>query len=372
MGADSVLLSGVFGFAYGFLLQKGDFCFVSAFRDWFSFGSTRVLRGILVLVAIAVFGWGVSLTAGWAPVNRLWLAPVGYNSLLGGLIFGVGMTIAGGCASGTLYRAGMGYIHFWITLAFTEAAYILFAFLYQPFFVPNWFQPLKISGPVSLFTAWKVPYILTGAMVLALIVALTARRSGFQGLVTGIGGSLRELARPGHLLTAKSWDTRLVGGLLGVMVVLQFIFVSIWGITSAEARISALLIKPLVGEAAIRDNAYFGGALFGKSPLALGGGEFLIIFMVVGAFAASVLGGTFRVRLPRLERLPGAAVGGILMGLGSRLAPGCNVGNVVSGLAGLSAHSVLATAGIAGGVLLTTYFLFGENIAGTRRVRVGA
>lgn len=61
----------VFGVAYGFLFQKGDRCFGAAFRDLYAFRDTRVLRGIVPAVLIALIGWAVLLQAGLAPASRL-------------------------------------------------------------------------------------------------------------------------------------------------------------------------------------------------------------------------------------------------------------------------------------------------------------
>jgi len=55
---------------------------------------------------------------------------VGLGSLFGGFVFGLGMTLAGGCASGTLYRAGQGYLQFWLVLLFMFVGYVLFAFAF--------------------------------------------------------------------------------------------------------------------------------------------------------------------------------------------------------------------------------------------------
>ncbi|MDF2671156.1 MAG: protein of unknown function YeeE/YedE, partial [Paenibacillus sp.] len=127
---DVFLLAAGFGFLYGFLLQKADFCFVASIRDWISVRDTRILNGVLVLIATSLLGWGLVLTFGLRDFSELWVVPLSGGNLLGGLLFGIGMTIAGGCGSGTLYRCGMGYVQFWIVLLFAIIGNLIFAFLY--------------------------------------------------------------------------------------------------------------------------------------------------------------------------------------------------------------------------------------------------
>lgn len=367
-----IVLGGIFGFIYGFLLQKGDLCFVSAFRDWFGFGTTRVLRGIAAILIVAILGWGLVLTAGWAPLSRLWIPSFGYNSLLGGILFGIGMTIAGGCASGTLYRCGMGYVHFWITLAAMGLAYLVFGYTFDPWVADYWFKPLRLWKPFTFYTTFGIPYILTSVIVVLLLAGLMTRNLGLTGWVDVLRESLGDLVRPWQLLRKKSWDTRLVGILIGLTVTVHFALLSAWSITTSEARISVLLVKPLVGEDAIGSNTYFSEIFLGYPQLQLGAGEVLIIFMIIGAFVASVLGGVFRVRPPKLTRVPNAVFGGFLMGFASRLAPGCNVANVISGLAGLSVHSILVSVGIAVGALVVSYYLYGGRLVRPWRIGMGA
>lgn len=340
-----------FGFIYGFLLQRGDFCFTSAFRDWYAFGHTRVLRGIVVAVVVTTVGWGLAMTAGWASPNRLWVPPVGWNSLLGGFLFGIAMYIAGGCASGTLYRAGMGYLQFWLTLLAMGAGYYTFLRLFEPVLKPYFFDPLKLAGPVTLYQALPLPPLVTALAAAGLILAVLALVLSPAGLAREVRETLAFFRQsPGRLLRERAWDTRAVGLLIGLVATVQFSLWTIWGITGPEARITALAWRALGGGDAVAANAYVRGLFAGYPAPAFGPEEVLILSMIAGSAVSSRLSGTFRWRKPRLNRLPNAIVGGFLLAFASRLTPGCNVGNLISGLPALSLHSMLATAGIASGV----------------------
>src|SRR5690625_1667598 len=94
---DVFTMAAIFGFLYGFLLQKADFCFVASIRDWMIVRDTRILHGVFALIAVSVLGWGIVLSTGAANVSQIWSMPIGGANLLGGVLFGVGMTLAGGC-----------------------------------------------------------------------------------------------------------------------------------------------------------------------------------------------------------------------------------------------------------------------------------
>src|SRR3990172_7498493 len=94
-----------FGFVYGMCLQYGRFCFSSAFRDLFAVGVPRMAVGIMI--AMVLFGT-VSAFVTATGNSTFHPAPYGIHSVIAGFIFGVGMVLTGGCASGSLYKAGEG------------------------------------------------------------------------------------------------------------------------------------------------------------------------------------------------------------------------------------------------------------------------
>ena len=94
-----------FGFAYGMMLQYGRFCMASASRDLFAAGVPRMAVG--VLVALMFFSL-IQATLASTNMSTFHPAPFGIHTLIAGLIFGVGMVLSGGCASGSLYKIGEG------------------------------------------------------------------------------------------------------------------------------------------------------------------------------------------------------------------------------------------------------------------------
>jgi uncharacterized protein len=94
-----------FGFAYGMMLQYGRFCFASASRDLFAAGVPRMAVGVLVAL---MFFSVIQATLASTDMSTFHPAPFGIHTLIAGLIFGVGMVLSGGCASGSLYKIGEG------------------------------------------------------------------------------------------------------------------------------------------------------------------------------------------------------------------------------------------------------------------------
>jgi len=94
-----------FGLIYGMCLQYGRFCFSSAFRDLFAVGVPRMVVGIMTATICFGFVASIVTASGFSTFHP---SPSGIHSVIAGLIFGVGMVLAGGCASGSLYKAGEG------------------------------------------------------------------------------------------------------------------------------------------------------------------------------------------------------------------------------------------------------------------------
>ncbi|WP_202080834.1 YeeE/YedE family protein [Caldalkalibacillus salinus] len=356
---EALMIACIFGFIYGFLLQKADFCFVASFRDWVSVRDTRVGKGMLVLMATAVLGWGIALTFGMgqASVAHIWSLDIGLTNLLGGFLFGIGMTIAGSCASGALYRAGMGYIQFWIVILAMLVGNVLFAYVYDPYAIDYVLEPLTWTDGITLYDVLPIPYLLLSALIVSLILVPTLLRFGWHGFWHGVKNTFQDF-KDGNMLTKSHWDIRFVGFVMGVAATAQFVLLSSISITGPETRIAGTILSFIIGEEHILNNLYF-STLFAQHPtVGLGPEEFLVIFVIVGAFVSALLSKSFKIRVPRLNRLPYPIIGGLLMGIASRIAPGCNIANVVAGVGGLSVHSFIAMLGMACGIFVVTAYVF--------------
>ena len=387
-----IALSIGVGLAFGVLLQKARFCFVSAFRDFVAFKDTRVLKGVLAGVVVMTLFWSLQATLGY--FRGFWTPPWGLASLFGGFVFGVGMTMAGGCASGTLYRAGQGYVQFWITLLFMGVGYVAFAFAF-PTLRSVYFEPLRFGEGATLYLALPWPPAVTGALVAAAIVLLyafvrgrarlpdeprggdvaadTRAQAAVPGrLIAALSAGLRELAdgthdyvdavrsddRPLSVRLRDSWDARTAGIGLALVASLWFWVYGAWAITGSEAKWAGWVLSQAGVD--VGNVEYWGSILFRGGDISVTVDMLMVLSVVVGSFIAAKLSGDFRIRWPKRERLPNPIVGGLLMGVGSRLAPGCNIANLFSGVALLSLHSILAGAGIVLGTYVMTHWLYRE------------
>lgn len=110
----SFLYYSLIGFVLGYILRRGKFCFVAGMRDPYLIGTTTLLRCIILSIMISTLGY--TLFEYIRQGGTMYLeAPTYVDSVniftgLGGLLFGIGMVIAGGCATGMVVRIGEGYI----------------------------------------------------------------------------------------------------------------------------------------------------------------------------------------------------------------------------------------------------------------------
>lgn len=110
----------IFGVAFGFTLQRSRFCFTASLRDPVLTGGTSLTKAVIIAISIATAGFAAiqysAVTKGQAiPGN---ISPAGIHIAIGATMFGIGMVIAGGCASGTLMRVGEGFTMQMLSLVF--------------------------------------------------------------------------------------------------------------------------------------------------------------------------------------------------------------------------------------------------------------
>ena len=98
----------IIGALFGFILQRGRFCMNSAFRDILLLKEYKLAKAVAISLVVLMVGFAIFAFAGVIDLNPRIFKPAA--AIVGGLIFGVGMVLAAGCASGTTYRVGEGMI----------------------------------------------------------------------------------------------------------------------------------------------------------------------------------------------------------------------------------------------------------------------
>lgn len=115
-----LVLYWIFGISFGMILQRSRFCFTAAFRDPILTGSTSITRAVLLTISLATIGFTAYKYVNMENEKILYanVYPISILLVIGAILFGIGMVIAGGCASGTLMRFGEGFEMQWLSFAF--------------------------------------------------------------------------------------------------------------------------------------------------------------------------------------------------------------------------------------------------------------
>ncbi|CAG8863613.1 hypothetical protein PS627_00551 [Pseudomonas fluorescens] len=361
-GSRQVLLL-IVGAALGLTLYHAAFGFTSAWRVFITERRGAGLRAQMVMLALAVVLFFPALSAGslfGQPVTGL-VAPAGVSVVFGAFIFGIGMQLGGGCASGTLFTVGGGNARMLVTLLFFIIGSVTATHHAQ------WWFALPAFPATSIVQAFGVmPALLASLAVFGLIawltVALERRRHG----------QLQAPARSAHKGLGRfvrgPWP--LLWGAIA-LALLNYATLALagrpWGITSAFALWGAKTLAGLgvdVGAWAFWQAPANAKAL--AEPLWRDITTVMDIGIVLGALLAAGMAGRFapNLNIP-LRSLVAAVIGGLLLGYGSRLAYGCNIGAYFSGIASGSIHGwlwlVAAYAGNLIGVRLRPMFFAGER-----------
>ena len=362
VGSRQVLLL-VVGAALGLTLYHAAFGFTSAWRVFINDRRGAGLRAQMVMLAVAVVLFFPALAAGTLfgqPVVGL-VAPIGVSVVVGAFIFGIGMQLGGGCASGTLFTVGGGNARMLVTLLF-----FICGSLIATHHVDWWFSLPSFPATSIVKSFGVVPALLVSLAVFALIAAVTVhlekrRHGALEVPVASQQPGLRRFLR-------GPWP--LVWGAIG-LALLNYATLALagrpWGITSAFALWGAKAVTALGVD--VSSWGFWqipGNAKALAAPVWQDVTSVMNVGIILGALMAAGLAGRFAPSLKIPARaLLAAVIGGLLLGYGSRMAYGCNIGAYFSGIASGSLHGwawlVAAFIGNSVGVRLRPFFFAGER-----------
>ena len=334
----------VLAFIFGAVGNKTNFCTMGAVSDWVNMGDTGRMRMWLLAIAVALLGSSLLQLAGLVDLsksiytgpNLLWL-----SHIVGGFLFGVGMTLGSGCGSKTLIRIGGGSLKSLVVFVFLGiAAYMTLRGLFGAFRV-------GVLEPVSVTFA-------TGQDLPAL---LGAHRAILAGL---IGGSLLAYVYASKDFRA-SFDHTLGGVVTGLVVVGGWYVSGVAGFIEEHPE--------TLQEAFIATNTGRMESFSFVSPMAFTL-EYLMLWtdatkiitygiasavgVIAGSAAYALATRTFRWEGFRdAEDTANHIVGGILMGFGGITALGCTIGAAITGISTLALGSFITFAAIVAGAALT-------------------
>ena len=351
------------GLLLGYTLFHARFGFTSAFRRLMSVGNGQAMRSHMLMLAVAVtlfapiLAYGTTIFGGSVAG---YVSPVGVSLLVGAFVFGIGMQLGGGCASGTLYAVGGGRSVMFITFIFFVIGATIGAY-----HLPFWTEEMPSFAPFSLATSTGLGY--SGAWVLSLILfALIA-------WVTLVVEKKTKAPKMAPVPTESGWRRIFRGSwpLFAAAIVLAILNALTlltrgqpWGITSAFSLWGSKIASNFGVDVA--NWGYWQGAnaaalnasIFADSTTVMN------IGIIIGAFIASAAGGLFKFTQITLGNFAASVIGGLMMGYGARLAFGCNIGAYFGGIASFSAHGYIWGIMAMAGTFLALYLrpLFGLSV----------
>ncbi|MCP5111479.1 MAG: YeeE/YedE family protein [bacterium] len=305
------------GFLFGFSLRKGDLCGASAFSEVILMKDGRKVWGLWVAIVTGMAGFAVLDALGLVQLNP---KPLLWASLLvGGVLFGAGMVLAGGCVSGTLYKAGSGHMNSLVALLGIPIGIALVE--YGPLSPLHSHLKTMNAGRITFSSITGLPFWTLAALLAAgtLAVALRRRRSRFwltrswrpwqAGLLIGVLGSAAYLS---SAASGRNYPLGVTHGVLHAQVV------------ATDQNVNFVYQPP--SPAAQQPE----GRKVSVWLIAL------VVSLVAGSWFASRLAGAVRLIAKPPEQLVVAFLGSLLVGAGAALAGGCVIGNILSGIALMS------------------------------------
>ena len=388
-----------FGVIYGMCLQYGRFCFSSAFRDLFAVGVSRMVVGIMIsMIFFAIVSSFVTSTN----MSTFEAAPVGFFMIIAGFIFGFGMVLAGGCASGSLYKSGEGSgaaMIVLLSISITQSVFVSIRGNFVNSLVPQSWHDSAISkglprlinvsdGWMDQYLAgyvWNFPnitfarmfgftdasvvgaflfntvvgVILPAALILVWVYLVWVRKgflkkrmaagqtgtgfganlAGYWSMITAskrtaIAGLVLGIASGFHMFVMKGLQIKFgihnfgelmsrMGHTFGLSINRTVFDPGYWYVTTQEAQWVGWITQKLGIEN--MDNIFYGLNNGIPNPL-FNPADWMTIGLLGGACIMALAHNEFKWKKPTMELAFWAILGGFFMGIGSRLAMGCNVG----------------------------------------------
>ena len=350
----------VLAFIFGAVANRTNFCTMGAVSDVVNMGSWGRMRMWLLAIAVAILGTHALNLAGLIDITRsIYVQPnvrwVSY--VLGGFLFGVGMTLGSGCGSKTLVRLGGGSLKSLVVFTFLGiAAYMTLKGLFA-IWRTRWIDPIATVLAASnvprqdlptLVAAWTGASLPAAELVVALIVAGALLifvfkdrdfRTSFDhvlgGTVVGlvIVGGWYVTGHLGYAENPETLENTFFGTNSRTIESLSF--------TSPVAYTLELLM------------------LWSDRSLGLTFGIGATLGIIAGSFAYAVASKTFRWEgLAGAEDTANHVIGGLLMGFGGVLALGCTIGQGLTGFSTLALGSILSFIAIVAGSALTMRYQY--------------
>ena len=350
-------LAFVLAFVFGAVANRVSFCTMGAVTDVINFGDWRRMRMWLLAIAVAIAGSALLQAAGLIDLTRTiytnpqvpWL-----SHIVGGAMFGFGMTLGSGCGSKTLIRAGAGNLKSMVVMVFLAiAAYMT---------LKGAFAPVRANGL---------------DLVRLDLGALGAKTSDLPALAmaAGAGAAVRTwlpiiaaLAIAAFVFRDREFRTTgelIVGGLVVGAVIVGGWYVSghlghlAEDPQTLEERFFATNSGRMESFSFVAPVAYLLEllVLWTDQSRVLTFGIAGVLGMIAGSCAMALYTRTFRWEgFASVEDTANHIAGAILMGFGGVTALGCTIGQGLTGISTLAIGSILTFLSIVGGCVLAVRY----------------
>ena len=343
------VLAAVFAVALiiGAVTSKTNFCAMGAVSDWINIGDTGRMRAWVFSMAVALTGVIGLEAAGVANISGDTFPPYRTANfawtryLVGGLLFGVGMTLAGGCGNRTLVRIGGGNLKSLVVLAiFATCAYLmLWTPLYEKAFLP-WVAATTVNLQAHGVANQELGTVLAGmfgmgrSQALNLVVAVAVA----AGMVIFCFRSADFRSERDHIFGGAVVGLAIVFGwlLTGGSIGREWRdFAEMATVVPSRVQVQSYTFVAPLGDTLryLFDPANFSLIDFGVAAVA---------GVILGSTLWAILAGQFRIEwFASWSDFGNHAAGAVLMGIGGVLSMGCTFGQAITGISTLAIGSIL-------------------------------
>lgn len=342
------------GLALGFILQKGRFCLNSAFRDIIFMKDYTLFRSYLFALVVAIIGSNLLEDFGLlqaintdngaletVTLMRQSFVPVA--NILGGFLFGLGIVLAGGCASGIVYRLGEGQLSALIAiLGFFFGAVMTADGLLSP--VNNYLKTFKVE--LNGTTAPAIWDVFGGGPALKwLTIAIFS-----VGVLTFVWAG-----KPEFKSKSKGFAWGTTGLLIGLLTVAAWWVSSYFGGAPRGMSVSGPIREFFY--VLLTKSTHSNFPEFSFLGIFRGSwGMFFILSVPFGAWISALMLKEFKWKIPPAAEFLTVFFGSILMGVGAVIAGGCNLGHGITGMSTMAVSSLVAIVSIILGNWTMVYF----------------
>tara|TARA_B100001109_G_C18820007_1_gene453991 strand:- start:285 stop:1235 length:951 start_codon:yes stop_codon:yes gene_type:complete len=302
-------------------------------------------------------------TIGSIPADP-YILPFGVSTIVGGVLFGFGMVIAGGCVSGSLYRIGEGYVASLFSILGVVTGLVTLSLSWE------WWWDNLISNEPKIWLPKLFDMGYLGAFIVTLILGITVyigltvyeSKKGFKEFKIAskpkeFNSFKEKLFSPLYTLFKTPWNMTIGVVVLGLISTFLLIVSKPFGVTGELFSSANNIVKMIGLEPATKGLSELGGCVANAASNSnYFSNSFAATYGIIpGSFLASKLSGEFKIRMPKNPvRLAQSFGGGLFMGYGAGLAIGCTLGSFFSAIPSMSLSGWLFGLSLAIGAFLGT------------------